>query len=345
MGRLGRVVRRLTVGWQNHVQPRIAYAVSMLRSPEQLVEQWPKGDVSLGGRVALFVHFDGQGAVREHVRHYLAALHAAGYDIAFVTNAGRLQPEAMAFLQTLCTAILIRRNIGYDFGAVREGLSRMQMPRANTEHLLIVNDSVYGPLRPLDEMLAEIDFDVADIWGATESWQTRYHLQSFFLAVGPVAMGNRAWAAFWQSVRPVSSKAWIISRYEIGLTQRLIRAGLRARAIFRYAELVAQIDPEMLIQESEAALASSDPAIAMRKNHARRIRDSAVLRLPLNPTSDLWRQLLHAGFPFLKRELLRDNPTSVADVTDWRTEVTEYLSADPTSIERDLQRVLRNTAP
>ena len=110
-----------------------------------LVSMWPSAEPTLGPKVALFVHFDRQGAVREYVLHYLAALQAAGYDIAFVTNSGRLQPEAMEALQPLCAAILIRRNVGYDFGAMREGLLRLRMPRQNTEQLLLVNDSVYGP--------------------------------------------------------------------------------------------------------------------------------------------------------------------------------------------------------
>ena len=90
---------------------------------------------------------------------------------------------------------------------------------------------------------------------------------------------------------------------------------------------------------------STDPIVIMRKAHARRVREAAVARRPLNPTSDLWRQLLQSGFPFLKRELLRDNPTDVGDVTDWREVVVHMLGGDPTSIDRDLQRVMKNTAP
>ena len=67
-----------------------------------------------------------------------------------------------------------------------------------------------------------------------------------------------------------------------------------------------------------------------------------MYRVPLNPTSDLWRQLLRAGFPFIKRELLRANPSEVLDIVDWRDVARTATAADFALIERDLQRVLRD---
>lgn len=83
----------------------------------------------------------------------------------------------------------------------------------------------------------------------------------------------------------------------------------------------------------------------MRRIHAHRIRHSVATRTPLNPTSDLWRQLIQAGFPFMKRELLRDNPSHVSDIIDWRDEVIARFGAVPEAIEHDLRRVMRNRVP
>jgi hypothetical protein len=68
-------------------------------------------------------------------------------------------------------------------------------------------------------------------------------------------------------------------------------------------------------------------------------------RVALNPTSDLWRQLLISGFPFIKRELLRSNPTKVEDVGDWVETVREILAADPDPILLDLRTMLKGGAP
>jgi lipopolysaccharide biosynthesis protein len=228
---------------------------------------------------------------------------------------------------------------------MREGLSHFGLPRANTEMLIIANDSVYGPLAPLDDMLARVDFEKADLWAATESWQTRYHLQSYFMIAGPKALRHPAWAAFWNTVLSVPSKRWVVRRYEVGITQWMIRAGLRCAALWQYENLVENVDKLLLAAGIWREAKTVDPSLLVRRNQARRIRVCWVNNTPLNPTSDLWRQLLETGFPFLKRELLRENPTRVSDIMDWRRVVAETSNSDISAIEQDLQRIAKDRAP
>jgi hypothetical protein len=338
-----------------HWLPVLWYPASFLRSHRQLVSLWPEGGIQVGPRVALFAHFDRGGAMRAHTLAYLSALRDAGLSVVLVTNAGRLRPEAMAALQTSCAGVIVRRNVGYDFGALREGIEILDLPRPDTEMLLLANDSVYGPLQPLGPVLERLDFTRADLWGLTESWQTRYHLQSYFLAIGRAALTSPAWTEFWRGVRPVSSKWWVIRHYEIGLTQRLLRAGLRAQALWRYQDLTGgmpaapKLGPEFYIGDDDIGEDDDprllDPLARQRLAQLLNIRKAMAGRRALNPTSDFWRQLLDAGFPFLKRELLRLNPGKVGDLADWREVVRANSGADLDAIERDLQRVMRNRAP
>jgi hypothetical protein len=341
-----RALRIAGHGVRTRLIPWLAWPLGFVRNNQQTVAAWPECGVELGQRIVIFCHFDRSGTVRDHILHYVRSLSAAGFSVAFVTNSGQLRPDALEEVKSLCAAVLIRRNVGYDFGAWRDAIEQLGLPRPNTEILLLVNDSVYGPLRGIEDTLARIDFSLADIWGLTESWQTRYHLQSFFLAVAPRVMSSLAWRQFWLNVRPVPSKRWVIVQYEVGFTQVLLRAGFRCKAAWPYAQLVSQIAPSLLISErNRDGPISTDPMVDARKEHAHRIRRAATARIPLNPTSDLWRQLLQAGFPFLKRELLRDNPSRISDIADWRDVVERELRADPSAIELDLQRALRNKVP
>jgi hypothetical protein len=356
MNRQWRLLKRLPgkiwrLLWQQ-VLPALAYLASFLRSPRQTLSVWPEEGIRIGPRVALFVHFDADGAVQPHVLQYLSALVATGLTVVFVTNSGHLGADAMAVLRGLCAGVIVRRNVGYDFGAVRETIERIGLPRPDTEFVLLANDSVYGPLQPLGPLLERMDFDRADLWGMTESWQTRYHLQSYFVAFGRAALTSPAWPAFWHSVRPVSSKWWIIRHYEIGLTQRFLRAGLRARALWRYQDLVGLLPAMDVAKRGKDAgtEVAADPNVLgplakARLAHARQLEDLVSERWALNPTSDFWRHLLESGFPFLKRELLCRNPTFVQDVVDWRDVVRSVSSVDLEAIERDLQRTMRNRAP
>ena len=342
-----KLFRDFHLGMKFRVMPWLGHQVVQHRSPQQLASAWPEGEIPLGPKVCVFVHWDGAGEVRDHVMNQVRAFAEAGLSVVFVTNAGFLQPAAMEALKLVCAGILVRRNVGYDFGAWREGFERLNLPRADTTMVVMANDSVYGPIRSLNQVFDTIDFGVADVWGCTESWQARYHLQSYLIAFSPAVVASPAWARFWAGVRPTWSKIWLIRLYEIGLTQALLKAGFRCRAIWPYETLIADIDLGLLDldEKSEEGPSLADPMVKSRQNHALRLRNAISHRQPLNPTSDLWRQLLHARFPFLKRELLRDNPSGVTDVVEWREEARAIADRSLDAIEKDLRRTLKNRAP
>jgi len=304
---LQRVARAITVEL-----PAVASVLpSLRRDPGQVTLAWPGSLPALGRDIALFVHFDAGGEVGEATQGYLAALRAAGLSVLLVSNSGTLRPAALEALHRLCDGVLVRRNFGLDFSAWRAGLEHWQLPRANTRSLLLLNDSLAGPFAPLRPLLERFDFDVADVWAATDSRQRGWHLQSFFLAVGPRAMAHPAWTAFWRSVRPVRSKEWVIRHGELGFGRRMRAAGLRCQAVWPYEAVVARYREDAAASEAGAA----------ERTQRSRVAQFLQRGWALNPSADLWRQLLRLGFPFIKRELLGRNPALVADVADWRLEV------------------------
>ena len=331
------------------ILPTIGHELMRRRNPSPIVGRWPDGDIPLGRRVCVFAHWDGAGDVRPHVLHHVRALAEAGVSVVFVTNAGFLRPNAFEALMSICAAVVIRGNVGYDFGAWREGLALLGLPRPDTSLVAIANDSVYGPIRPLDDLLGAVDFNAADVWGCTDTWQSRYHLQSYMMMFSPRVVSSEAWRAFWAGVVPTWSKQWLIRLYEIGLTQTMLKAGFTCRAIWPYQTLINDLDMDLLndkkIDVAKDGPNLNDPIVRARRQHVLRLRDAVSLRVPLNPTSDLWRQLLRAGFPFIKRELLRDNPTHVPDVVEWRDVAGDIPAASLAPIERDLQRTLKDRTP
>lgn len=325
-----------------------ALLIGRLRSGRQILSVWPQERPALGPRIVLFMHFEGKGGVRQQVLHYLRDFKANDREIVFVTNSGRLRPEALAALQELCAIVLIRRNVGYDFGAWADALDYLGLPLDNTQEVILANDSVFGPLLPLKETLQRLDYTQADIWGLTESWQQRYHLQSFFLAFGPHALRAPGFSAFWRRVRPVPLKSYIVKEYEVGVTQSMIKSGLRCTALWPYEQLTAMAGEALtnfLEEDASSEEEQEDPVQKMRLTQLLRIRIDMARRAPMNPTSDLWRQLLQAGFPFIKRELLRENPTRVNDISEWADIVREELGADPDPVRRELRLMLKGQAP
>ena len=310
---LRRVARAITVA----LRGALSGLPSLRRDPGQVMLVWPESMPALSHDVALFVHFDAAGEVSEAVQNYLAALCVAGRSVLLVSNSEALQPAALEALRPLCDGVLVRRNLGLDFAAWRAGLDHWGLPRADTRSLLLLNDSLAGPFARLTPVLQRFDFDVADVWAATDSQQRGWHLQSFFWAVGPRAMAHPAWAAFWAGVRPVRSKEWVIRHSELGFARRLRAAGLRCQAIWPYEAVLARYH--------------TDRAGTAAEQTQRARADRFLARgWALNPSADLWRQLLRLGFPFVKRELLGRNPARVADVDDWPGEVARLTPTDRT---------------
>lgn len=327
---------------ETSVRGRIACAFprGFLQSPHQVVEQITGRGRPLGPEVVVFVHFDPEGALVESTRAFLLGLADAGLSIAFVTNSGGLTAEAKNFLTAHCAAILIRRNIGYDFGAWRDALDTLGLPRGETRAIYMMNDSMFGPFTDLRPLLSTIDFSKADLWGATESWQHRYHLQSFFLACGPRVIRSKAWKRFWRSVRPIPCKDWVIRHCEIGFTRALSRAEIRTAALFPLSRLLDPAEQARLaaVLEANRSAGGKDDRLRREAEHAERILQALRReRVGLNPSVDLWRQLLRAGYPFLKRELLMRNPSHVPDVGDWEEEVRDGLHADPAPLAEDIR--------
>jgi hypothetical protein len=332
--------------WYSFIPIALLFSIFLRR--RQVVAVWPEGPMALGPKIVLFMHFDRAGRVRPQILEYIRQFKASGRSVVFVTNSGALQPAAMAALQELCVGVIIRRNRGYDFGAWCDAVEHLGLPLAATEEVIFANDSVFGPLTPLADVLGRLDYRRADIWGLTESWQYRYHLQSFFMAFGPAALRSAGFAKFWNSIKPVPAKAYIVRNYEIGITQQMVKAGLRCASMWTYQSLLEAVDYETLedlIIQSETDTGKYDPILRNRKLQVIRLRDCIARRIALNPTADLWRQLLVSGFPFIKRELLRDNPAEVEDVSDWIALVREKLGADPDIILNDLRLMMKGRAP
>ncbi len=337
-------------GHEVGVQAKIAVSLpaGFFKSPHQVLEHWTAPERPIGETVALFVHFDAAGQVAPATRDFIASLAEAGLDVVFVTNSERILDEARAFLKRHCAAILIRRNIGYDFGAWRDAIDTLGLPRPNTRAIFLVNDSVYGPFTDIKPLLAAIDFGRADVWGATESWQHRYHLQSFFLGCGERVIRGRPWRDFWRSVRPVPCKDWVIRHCEIGFTGAMARGGARCAAIFPSAALLDEREIERLerVIDEDHLCRGQNSRVHAEAIHAEHILRTA--RRPknlLNPSVDLWRQLIQAGYPFLKRELLLRNPTRVADVFAWEEVVSAALKVDPQPLAAEIRRSLGPDLP
>lgn len=322
----------------------LSYGASFLRrQPHYIEEQWP-GERSLAGaaKVAVFGHFDPQGVVHDFVLRYLDELLAAGFEIVFVSNSPRLQPAGLQQVRQRCALVARRQNLGYDFGAYRDGIGLLLGQLASLDELLIVNDSVYGPFRNLNDVLAKADAAHASVWGITDCWDSAFHLQSYFVLFKQPALRNPAFVAFWSGVRYVQAKTWVVRRYELGLTRAMMRGGLRCAALFPYRQ-AAQALSDAVRRDGALTNKTLSPQHQAFLATLFRAVDNGV---PLNGSHFFWDHLIAVmGCPFLKRELLHKNPARVMFVNQWETVVRQANpDYDTDAIHHHLEATLHRRA-
>lgn len=168
-------------------------------------------------------------------------------------------------------AIVYRDCPGYDFSSWKAAL-KIFPSLFLAEELLLTNDSIFGPVGDLAPLLESMQAVDCDFWGLIESHALAPHLQSFFLLFKRDALVHPAFREFWETVGTSQEKRDSIG-YETRLSGWLAGHDLRGAARF----------PLSMFRPST-----------------------------LNPSHYAWDSLLQTGqFPFVKRELLFQNPYTV----------------------------------
>ncbi|SNY53986.1 Glycosyltransferase, GT2 family [Pseudooceanicola antarcticus] len=246
-----------------------------------------------GRKVCLFVSYAPDGRLLPYTRHYLEQLRKAGFLCLLIMNTDApLEPPPEA--QALAEVVIMRRNQGLDFGAWRDALARF--PELwQAEMLLFTNDSILGPFDGFTQMLQRIEESPAPVFYLTDSEDAEPHFQSFFWGLRGAALQDPAIRGFLASIEDLEDKSACIFLYEVFLRHVCEKlAGLEAHCLFPMSSL-SGVD--------------------------------SLIRPSFNPTHHLWRELLDAGFPFLKADFCRKNATG-EDAEMWLRAIADH-GGDP----------------
>jgi lipopolysaccharide biosynthesis protein len=250
----------------------------------QILDVAPGAQMPRYGSLALYVHWSPTGRISAMVRRQVALWHANGFDVFFITNAKPPKADWDAIAESSVLRIM-RNNAGRDFGAWRDAAAIAMRNMPWPTEILLANDSVLGPFRPLEPLVAAWRKGGEGLFGLTESLGGGAHLQSYAL----LARGAGAIGTMLDHLAELSyyrSKWRLVQQGEIGLTRRMRVDGHRCAALFGYRALC------------ESAAVRPDRA--------------------LNPTHHLWRELIERqGFPYLKTELVLRNPGHLPGVERW----------------------------
>ena len=253
--------------------------------------------------VCLFAQYDKSGRIAPHVLRYLTHLAESGFVLHVAcSGAARLTDDDAAALRRIGATPHLRPNAGLDFGAWQD-LLRAGCAEGASE-ILLANDSVFGPFADLRPLLAAMRARRLDAWGMVASTEGVWHLQSWFICLSARALASPAVQRVLAQPFAAMSKPEIILHGELGLGTALRAAELSCAATFE------------------------EP----RRNRLRRLAR-------VNPMHLHWAWLLTSGtMPFVKVELLRDNPIGIPWANHWPQVIARISDYPPELILRHLGR-------
>jgi lipopolysaccharide biosynthesis protein len=282
------------------------------RSVMPIRGRW-KGSVAPNDKSVVYVHFDESGVVHDFTLYQLHCFKSLGYGITFVTNSPSFPADQMPGLLPLCVHIIWRHNSGYDFGAYRDAI--LSLDTDSVTQLILTNDSIYGPFYPLQDLIDRCDPEKADVWGASDSREIGYHLQSCFLLFHGNAIRSDAFRNFWRWYPDADDKVWVILNGELGISRALANDGLRLRAVYSCEDAKERRKAQRQCREFSDVTEDADD----RSDQ-------------LNPLSYYWETMIaRERFPFMKRSIFLRQPEKALSVVSSRTRY------DPRLICRHLQ--------
>ena len=182
-------------------------------------------------RLFIFAGYDKDCIVDETLLHYLKSLSDLG-DIIFVTD-NNLPDSELGKIKSVKNILSVTAvNHGeYDFGSYKRGFKYAKNNKLLNKYdwIYFVNDSVYGPLFSIKNILEDLESRGADLTGMTDfqNKPTPIQVQSWFVGISQRVANEEFLSNFMNNVTHEIAKQLIVLKYEVGLSQTILKHGYK----------------------------------------------------------------------------------------------------------------------
>jgi len=194
-------------------------------------------------RAAVFAHYDKDSIIDDYVIYYIENLKKVA-DIIIFVSCNNLAEEEKNKIKV--NHIIAEEHKEYDFGSYKRGFLYLKENNLldDVDELILANDSCYAPLFPFEDMFNKMEKEPCDFWVVTKNnhgtskkiilcfykREIRPHIQSYFLVLKNNVFSSTCFINFLKNVSIENSKKDIISKYEIGLSEDLVKNNFKYNA-------------------------------------------------------------------------------------------------------------------
>lgn len=232
-------------GKQIQIRSLVGRFLDVLTYLELIIPVYPKADfivyqkskILTSHRVAIVAIYEAAVEVDRELMKTLNYLRGLDYEVVIVANT--FPSQSVLNLLSEDFSVIIRPNLGRDFGAYRAGLEWVTNDdsRNSLQRLIIFNDSVSWTPDGMSICIQRAERACVNILGVTTSRQRTLHIQSYFYFVKNGAIGQ--FVQTFLKLRNLRFKRSIINLGERKFSRMLTRSGLGFDAIFSEYELHA----------------------------------------------------------------------------------------------------------
>ena len=193
-------------------------------------------------RLALYVFWERNGDVHDHVAYYLRSLFEVARDVTVIVN-GTLSEQGKLRLKKLGVDFFVRENKGIDFAAWQAALKRVgEETLSRYDELVLCNSSCYGPMYPFSDMFRVMEERKCDFWGINRQPETpekvlgnadapftmKEHIQSYFYVFRKNVIRSEAFRNWWRNLVPAESYWEEVRDHEMAFSGYLEAHGFRS---------------------------------------------------------------------------------------------------------------------
>ena len=191
-------------------------------------------------RYAVYVFYDKQGKADRYCDVFLKGIRSEVDFLQIIVN-GDIDEDSLERFNSIADNVKVRENKGYDVTAYKTGILMPGFRElCKYDEVIICNNTLYGPLYPLNEMFEKMNSMDLDFWGLTNFHGVDFdpfgtieygylpkHIQSFFMSFTKSLVESKEFQSFWEAFPDVNGYEEAIGLFEATFTKKFEDYGFK----------------------------------------------------------------------------------------------------------------------
>lgn len=204
-------------------------------------------------RLGILVIFADGGEIEKSALYLAQSVADMVEHLCLIIN-GNPREEAVENAKSITESVYIRENTGYDSGAFKYALEEILGWEEihKYKELMLVNDSCFGPIYPLEDMFRSMEEKECDFWGVTDQPEIKrgsfsdalipYHIQSYFMVIRERMLKSKEFADFWKQMKLSDIYELVVDNFELEFTKYFVQHGYIAAAYIDGKEFCKSVE-------------------------------------------------------------------------------------------------------